>query len=95
MSSASAPADKLNFQHTVCPDATLTMLDQRFVDTRSSVLFSIQSDSDGICGETILLSLAAEGPTAYHTIELEIDKKTDVETELATWSKILLEAVIQ
>lgn len=95
MSSASAPVDKLNFHQQTCPDATLEIIQRQMVDTRNSVLFSIQSDTDGYCGETIFLSLAAEGPTAYHTIELEIKNIPEATSELARWKQVLLDAVIK
>lgn len=95
ISSASAPTDKLNYHRTTCPDAMLSILERRMEDTRSSVLFSIQSDTDGYCGETVFLSYAVEGPTAYHTIELEIEKTETVGADTAQWSKILLDATVQ
>lgn len=95
ISSASAPTDKLNYLRTTCPEANLTILDRKMVDTRSSVLFSIQSEVDGYCGETVFLSYAIEGPTAYHTIELAIDKTDSITEDISQWSTILLGATIQ
>lgn len=95
ISSVSAPTDKLNYLRTSCPEAQLNILERKMVDTRSSVLFSIQSEAAGNCGETVLLSYAAEGPTAYHTIELEIEKSESTTEDITQWSKILLTSVIQ
>lgn len=95
MSAISAPVDKLNFHQQTCLDATMTIIEQMTIDTRNRILFSIQSDVDGYCGQTVFLSLAAEGPTAYHTIELEITKTDEIDSVLTQWSRILLDAVIK
>ncbi len=95
ISSASAPTDKLNFIRTTCPDANLNIQERRMEDTRSSVLFSIQSDTEGFCGQTVFLSYAVEGPTAYHTIELEIENTASIGDDMALWSKILLAATVK
>lgn len=95
ISSASAPTDKLSYIRTTCPDAALNILERRMEDTRSSVLFSIQSDTAGFCGQTVFVSYALEGPTAYHTIELEIENTPSIGDDTAMWSKILLAATVK
>lgn len=92
---ASAPSDKLSYTRENCPDAELKILEQQTQDNLTSILYTIQSPTEDACGQTVFLGYAVEGPTAFHTIELDINSEVYSEELMQQWSDILLAAVIK
>lgn len=95
MKAEGAPQEKLEYERANCPQATLDIVDITVVDGRTAILYSIKSDTDDECGSTVLLAYIIEGPTAFHTVELDIPKEHFTPSLYQQWCDALLQSRIK
>lgn len=88
-------SDKIGYTQSDCPEAKLTTVEQKTADKLTSIIYLISSETDDTCGDTIFLGYAIEGPTAFHTIDIEIAKENYSETLLDEWKAIFSSAIIK
>lgn len=66
------PEEKWEYERTACPQVTLAIVDKKVIDGRTAILYSLKSETADECGSTVFLAYIVEGPTALHTVELDI-----------------------
>lgn len=95
MKAEGAPEEKWEYERTNCPQVTLDVIDKKVVDGRTAILYSIKSDTDDECGSTVLLAYIVEGPTAFHTVELNIPTEHFTSALYQQWCDALLQSRIK
>ncbi len=92
---ADSPAEKLEYEKASCREAMLEIVDRKVVDSRTAILYTIKSDTEDDCGSAVFLNYIAEGPTALHTVELEIPKQHFTPALYKQWCEVLLQSRIK
>ncbi len=95
MKADGAPQEKWEYERAGCPESTLDIIDRKTVDGRTAILYAIKSDTDDACGDTIALTYIAEGPTAFHTVALNIPKEQFTPALYKQWCDLLLASRIE
>lgn len=97
MKAEGAPEEKWAFEKAGCPDAALDIVDKKVTDGRTAILYAVKATKlpDGECGSTVLLTYVAEGPTAFHTVELAIPTAQFTPERYKQWCDVLLQSRIE
>jgi len=97
MKAEGSPEEKWEYEKADCPEATLEIVDKRTTEGRTAILYAIKGirPSGGGCGEGILLTYVAEGPTAFHTMELTIPETRFTPELYEQWCNVLLQSRIE
>jgi len=97
MKAAGMPEEKWEYEKAACIDAELEIVDRKEQDGRTAILYSIKSAKSGEseCGSTTLLTYVAEGPTAFHTVELAIPQDQLTPVLYKQWCDALLASRIE
>ncbi|MGK6351207.1 hypothetical protein [Parapedobacter sp. DT-150] len=97
MKAEGSPQEKWEYEKAGCPEATLEVIDRKVTDGRTAILYAIKStrSADGECGSTVLLTYVAEGPTAFHTVELAIPTQHFTPSVSQQWYHALLQSRIE
>ncbi|MFC3196927.1 hypothetical protein ACFOET_04795 [Parapedobacter deserti] len=92
------PAEKWEYEKAACPGATLDIVDRKMAEGRTTILYAIKSTkfpASGDCGSATLLTYIAEGPTAFHTVELAIPEEQLTPALYRQWCDALLKSRIE
>ncbi len=97
MKADGSPQEKWEYERADCPDARLEIIDRQTLDNRTAILYAVRDVrwADGPCGGATLLSYIAEGPTAFHTVELTIPTERLTPELFAQWCAALLQSRIE
>lgn len=98
MKAEGTPEEKLAYETTICPEATLEVVDKKVVDGRTAILYTIKSTrtgDDDACGSANLITYVAEGPTALHTVELAIPGDQFTPERYKMWCDALIQSRIE
>lgn len=90
MKAEGSPEEKLQYEQTGCPDATLEIIDRHLADGRLAILYAIRKTkhAEALCGSTTQLVYVAEGPTAFHTAELVFPEEMYASSDFQRWCDI-------
>lgn len=97
MKAEGSPEEKWEFEKSDCPDAALEIVDKQVNNGRTAILYAIKGNRPpgGLCGEGNLLIYVAEGPTAFHTVELTIPQAQFTPERFEAWCDTLLQSRIE
>ena len=97
MKAEGTPEEKWTYEKAGCPDAALEVVDKKVVEGRTAILYAIKSTKlpDSPCGSITLLTYVAEGPTAFHTVELAIPEEQLTAALYQQWCDALLTSRIE
>lgn len=97
MKADGSPQEKWEFEKADCPESQLEIIDRQTHDARTAILYAVKDirATDGLCGDATLLSYIAEGPTAFHTIELTIPTQLLTPELFKLWCAALLASRIE
>ena len=97
MKAEGSPAEKWTYEKAGCPEATLDVVDKKVVDSRTAILYAINSTKlpGGDCGSVTLITYVVEGPTALHTVDLAIPDAQLTPKLYKQWCDALLQSRIE
>ena len=97
MKAEGTPEEKWAYEKAGCPEAMLEVVNKKVVDGHTAILYAIKSTkvNDGECGSANLITYVVEGPTALHTIELNIPARQFTTDRYKQWCDALLQSYIE
>ncbi|WP_262249463.1 hypothetical protein [Parapedobacter soli] len=97
MKAEGTPEEKWAYEKAGCPDAELEVVDKKVVDGRTAILYAIKSTKtpESACGSANLITYIVEGPTALHTVELNISQAAFTPERYKKWCDALLQSYIE
>ncbi len=86
---------KVAFYKSSCEDAALQVLTQEQREHGSWIVYMVRTFGESDCLPEVFIGLAAEGPTAFHSVEILVPAERVTDELIAQWTDILGSARIR